>query len=502
MDVTCPICGRITPEGIFCEKCGGDMASAASSGAPAAMPSAGGIAVDAARPEMARPEFHRAESPRPVYPQMQTMAEERIRAADARVEHETSETAMAAGQSGEPTLEHDKFCMLCEKMNGNLRFRFNPGRGGKTLENVSFAFANGYGQKLPPYSVRRITSSMSFPMQFPPQEAGMQAWEVKVEYWADRRKRELSGRFEVYVHPVESRKRGLDNINISINTNIGNVSQASDVVLNQRGSEQFAKLITENDVIGEMNRRVMSDRREWAFIPLYNDSKFTDLPPMPAGARADHIVLDIGGRRIHFFANRTIKFGRKRECNDFVIRPPASFGEDKVAPYGRVSREHCFFEHSGRNVLISDGSRRPDGVLQPSSNGTFWNNRQITTPVEVPSGDSGIISFAGVAYGDALSMDLKACDSARACAACPLADKSWSGDGSRPCLMLSRKDGVVEKFVGLWSCFWLGEADPSFDGYVVFRKDGAFAYCRDDGQSGWLVPGTTVQTDFGNITVN
>ncbi|MBQ3288042.1 MAG: FHA domain-containing protein [Kiritimatiellae bacterium] len=414
----------------------------------------------------------------------------------------TPEAAVDARQNGEPTLEYDKFCMLCEKTNGNIRFRFNPRRCGKTIENVSFTFTNGYGQKLPPYSVRRIDRPMPFPVQFPPQEAGMQAWEVKVEYWADRRRRELSGRLELYVYPVESRKRGLDNINISINTNIGNVSQASDVVLNQRGSEQFAKLISENDVIGEMNRRAMSDRREWTFIPLYNDSKFTDLPPMPANARTSSIMLSFGGRLVHFFANRTVKFGRKRECNDFTIRPPATFGEDEIAPYRRVSREHCFFEHSGTSVQISDGSRSPTGVLQPSSAGTFWNNRQITAPIKVPSGTSGVISFGGVAYGDALEMDLKACDSAKACAACPIADRSWSGDGSRPCLMISRTDGVAEKFVGLWSCFWLGEADPSFEGYVVFRKDGAFAYCREDGQTGWLAPGTTVQTDFGNITVN
>ena len=476
------------------------MASVASPAA-SAVPSSASPAMELQRPEIRRPEFHRVEECRPSVPPMQTTADERIRVAESRVDRETSDAAIAANQSGEPTLEFDKFCMLCERMNGNLRFRFHPG-GGKMLENVTFAFSNGYGQKLPPYSVRRIDRSMPFPIQFPPQEAGMQAWEVKIEYWADRRKYELSGRFEVYVHPVESRKRGLDNINISINTNIGNVSQASDVVLNQRGSEKFAKLIEENDIIGEMNRRVMSDQREWMFIPLYNDSKFRDLPPMPANARADSIVLSIGGRLVHFFANRTVKFGRKRECNDFVIRPPATWGEDKVAPYRRVSREHCFFEHSGANVLISDGSRSPLGVIQPSSAGTFWNNRQITTPVLVPAGSSGVISFAGVAYGDALQMNLKACDSARACAACPLADKSWSGDGSRPCLMISRTDGVAEKFVGLWSCFWMGEADPSFEGYVVFRKDGAFAYCREDGQVGWLVPGTTVQTDFGNITVN
>ena len=197
-----------------------------------------------------------------------------------------------------------------------------------------------------------------------------------------------------------------------------------------------------------------------------------------------------------------MKFGRKRECNDFVIRPPSAFSEAQEVPYRRVSREHCFFEHSGGNVLISDGSISPTGVLQPSSAGTFWNGQKIVKSVEVPAGTSGVISFGGFACGDNVRMDLKACDSTKACAACPLADKSWSGDGSRPCLMLSRTDGVAEKFIGLWSCFCLGEADPSFEGYVVFRKDGAFAYCCEDGRTGWLVPGTTLQTDFENITVN
>lgn len=468
----------------------------------AAVPSAVAPSHGLLRSEIDRPEFHRAEKPCCSESQTQSLASDRLRAAEERIDRETSEAAITAGQGGEPTIEYDKFCMLCEHMNGNIRLRFNPRSGGRVLENVTFAFANGYGQKLPPYSVRRIDRPMQFPIQFPPQEAGPQAWEIRIEYWADCRKRELSGRFEVYVGPVESRKRGLDNFNISINTNIGNVSQASDVTVNQRGVEQFASFIKENDVIGEMNRRAASGRREWTFIPLYNDSTFVDLPPMPANARTDSIVLDIGGRLIHFFSNRMVKFGRKRECNDVVIRPPVTMNESQVAPYRRISREHCFFEHSGANVLISDGSRSPTGVLQPSSAGTFWNNRQVTSPIEVPTGTTGVISFGGVAYGDAFRMELKACDSAKACAACSIVDVGWSGDGRRPCLMLSRMDGVAEKFVGLWSCFWLGEADPSFEGYVVFRKDGAFAFCNVGGKTGWLVPGTTIHTDFATMTVN
>ena len=55
----------------------------------------------------------------------------------------------------------------------------------------------------------------------------------------------------------------------------------------------------------------------------------------------------------------------------------------------------------------------------------------------------------------------------------------------------------------MWSCFDLGEVDPSLASVVVFRQDGGFAYYRlGDGKSGWLVPGTTMRTDFGPLTVS
>lgn len=467
MKTTCPTCGRLTPEGAFCEKCGAAMS------APQARPPEGGSAQD---------------------------AEPSIVAAESRIEKETSDAAIAAREGKEPVLEYDRYSMLCERMNGSLRFRFSP--SGAVLENVSFTFSNGSGVRLSVGPFRRVSSPMPFPVQFPPQEAGMQAWEVKVGYRFGGRRRELAGRFEVYVHPVESRKRALDNFNISISTNIGNVSQASDVSVNQRGVDEFAKIISANDVIGEMNRRVVSEKRDWAAIQLFDDSRFSDLPPMPANARVDRLTLGFGGRLVHLFAGRTIRFGRKRELSDFVLRPPEWLGEAERTPYLRVSREHCLFEHSGPTVLISDGSRSPSGVIKPSSAGTYFNGARIVKPVAVPSGASGVVSFGGGLDSGALSMELKACDSAAACAACPVAERSWSGDGSRPCLVLSRTDGVAEKFVGLWSCFSLGDADPSFAGYVIFRKDGAFAYACEDGRTGWLVPGGDLRTDFGNIHIN
>ena len=67
-------------------------------------------------------------------------------------------------------------------------------------------------------------------------------------------------------------------------------------------------------------------------------------------------------------------------------------------------------------------------------------------------------------------------------------------------MMLTRRDGVAERFVALWSCFPMEEADPSFEGVVIFRKEGGFAWRRGR-RCGWLVPGATLQTDFGEVIV-
>jgi len=412
---------------------------------------------------------------------------------------------MLSRQRGEPTLEIDHLCPLFENMTGTLRFRFDPRGDGDAVENVVITFSNCECAKKPVQRIRRANRIQEFPVQFPPQGAGMQSWNVAVEYVSARRKHELTGDFQVIVKPVESRKRGSDNFNINIETNIGRVGNASDVTVNQRGAEGLAKLIAATDPFEEMNRVFMSDKRQWTSIPLSDDSQVADLPPMPARAKTEHIVLDIGSKRFYFFAHRTIRLGRKRELNDMVLRHPdrtvVGREDPRNAPYCSISKQHCFFEHSGGKVLLADGGRNSDGVISPSSNGTFWNNEQLRGSIELPVGAEGVVSFGGIYPGDAPSLDLKVCAPAKACATCPHANVRWCGEGHLPSLMLSRRDGLPERFIGLWSCFWLGEADPSFEGVVIFRKDGAFAYRCEDGRSGWLVPDGVIQSDFGMISV-
>ncbi len=151
-------------------------------------------------------------------------------------------------------------------------------------------------------------------------------------------------------------------------------------------------------------------------------------------------------------------------------------------------------------MTITDGSRETTGVVQPSSNGTFWNDDPIRGSLELPVGTTGVVSFGRPACAGGLSMELKVCGASKACATCPHSNIHWCGEGKRPSLMLTRRDRLPEKFIAVWSCFWMGDADPSLDGVVIFRKDGAFAF-RDTYRSGWIVPGSEIQTDYGLVKV-
>ena len=426
---------------------------------------------------------------------------ENIRYSEQRIEHSTPDEELLANTRGEPTLEIDQLLPLFENMTSTLRFRFNPRGGGNPVENVVITFSNWDCAKKPFYRIRHAANAQEFPVQFPAQSTGIQTWEAKIEYTSARRKHELVGQFQVWVKPVESRKRGSDNFNINIQTNIGSVGHASDVTVNQRGAEDLSKLIAASNPFEEISAIMSSSKRSWQLIPFSDDNKVVDLPPMPANAQTDHIILEMNGKRVQFFAKRTIKFGRNKESNDFYLRPAPGASELQTIPYRKVSREHCFFEHSGAAVTISDGSRDQFGQIQPSTGGTFWDNEQVRGTVTLPVGTTGIVSFSGIHYGDNLSLDVKVCEPVKACATCPHSNIHWCGEGKLPSLMLTRRDGIPEKFVALWSCFWLGDADPSFEGTVIFRKDGAFAYRRDDGRTGWLVPGTVVESDFGPIKV-
>ena len=498
--ITCPKCGRATAEGAFCERCGEELPVSAPAPAANSTPVAepprtfvrdldGAPTVPSSREWSVAPTIRGS---RPMQDIWQACAsiDAQLDAMDARIEHETSDESFLRRQRGEPTLSYDRLCTLFEGMTGSIRFRFDPTGGGERVENVVITFSNSACGERPVQRIRHADCVQEFSVQFPRQAAGLSTWEMRLEYLSTRRKHELVGQFQIIVKH-KSEPGGTSVV-------IGPVGPASDVnVYMPKGPA----VVDPNE---EMLRIAMSSARDWQPIPLSDDSEVVSLPPQPAGVRTERVVLDFGsGRRLHIFAGRMVRFGKTREFNDFVLRPGRPINEcseGELIPYKMVSRRHCFFEHSGERMTITDGSREANGVVQPSSNGTFWNDEVIRGSLELPVGTTGIVSFARPACAGGLSMDLRVCGAAKACATCPHSNIHWCGEGKRPSMMLTRRDGLPEKYIAVWSCFWLGDADPSLDGVVIFRKDGAFAF-RDTYRSGWIVPGTDIQTDYGTVKV-
>ena len=392
-------------------------------------------------------------------------------------------------------LEMDTLCILFEETPGFLRFRFNP---GTTAENVLVTLENPLtGAKTASREVPYLQGGREITVPVPPQPAGAFVWYLSLAYEAAGRKRRCDGEVQmVVVRPREAQKAA-EQLTVTINNNITN-GNASDVHVSQHAVDELSKLATAENPFDELRKIVLSGHRVWAAVSIDDGSVVPTLPIQPIAAVRESITLDLGRGKLHFFAGRTIRFGRKRETNDFVLRPPEGVSDDA---YRAVGRAQCCFEHNGDKAVIHDGQFDAMHVVKPSSFGTYWNDVRMSSLQTLAAGDSGVVSFSGAASAGALAMNVKVCRPIKACKTCPHANRTWCGDGRRPTLMLARRDGIDERFVTLWSCFPLEEADPSFEGVVIFRKNGGFAWRRGR-RCGWFVPGTVLQTDFGQVTVS
>jgi len=403
--------------------------------------------------------------------------------------------APAAGPGGEPSLEIDSLCVLFEGLPGFIRFRFNS---GAMVENVLISLENPLsGVKGQSRSVACLRNRLEIAVPVPAQEAGAFVWYVTVSYEATGRKRRLEGEMQMLVVRPREAQKAAEQLTVTINNTITN-GNASDVHVSQRAVEELAQMAQSENPFEELRRIVLGPARAWSAVALDSGGGLPTLPVQPPSSIRESITLDLGMAKVSFFAGRTVRLGRRREMNDIALRPPEGTPDDR---YRAISRAQCHFGHRGDRIVIYDGQLDESRVIRPSSYGTYWNDERIAGEKSLAAGDSGVLSFSGSASSGAMAMEAKACFPIRACATCPHASRTWCGDGRRPALMLTRRDGVRERFVMLWSCFPLEEADPSFEGVVIFRKDGAFAWRRGR-RCGWLVPGEALNTDFGQVNVS
>lgn len=466
----CPKCGRSTAPGKFCERCGAPLTD----GAPPRGP------VEPVRPAARPPQSAQVPTPAVVPPPQPPSSRIERPVVDARPR---------------PSLEIDSFCILFEGLPGFLRFRFNP---GTTAENVSIALENPLsGVRAQSRNVVYLQGAREINVPLPAQEAGAFVWYIAVSYEAAGRKHRLEGEVQMLVVRPREAQKAADQLTVTITNNINN-GNASDVHVSQQAVEELAHLAQAENPFEELRRVVLGGQRVWSAVPVDLGGAMPTLPVQPLAAVRESMTLDLGTERLHFFANRLVRLGRKREMNDIVLRPPEGVSDE---PYRAVSRAQCHFGHRGDRVVICDGQLDDAHILRQSSYGTYWNDSRALSEVVLAAGESGVLSLSGTSGSGAVSLDAKACRPIRACATCPHANRTWCGDGRRPALMLTRRDGMAERFIALWSCFPLDEADPSFEGVVIFRKDGGFAWRRGM-RCGWLVPGETINTDFGQIKIS
>lgn len=424
-----------------------------------------------------------------------------------------------AGRSGgeapaSVTFAVDRLSVLYEGLVGTVRFHLSVSRG-LTLRNVRLVLSNDSLGRTCKAEALAVDDESGLPelerrrgnlvVQFPKLDAGSYIWNLVLSFDWKGIRRSFASHVELVVAREDNPQAVARQIVVNINNDI-HAEGVSDVSANTRISDVLSGVLNRGEDPTNALRKLVNGRaRAWCDLPLNDADNRMTLPPQPAEAVANRLTLGLGTRRLKLFSARTVVFGRHDSC-DIFLRPanPDTCSEAEALPYFAISRFHCRFESCGDGVAIREGV--PDGqlVLRPTSHGTFWNGRQVGDDVVLKSGEEGRLSFGlrcpGVHAGNCVSMSAKACSPKFACAKCPYADREWCGSG-RPSLALTRLDGISETFVCMWSCLHLGEIDRTYEGAVIFRKDGAFAWCRGE-RCGWLVPGTKVETEYGAVTVS
>lgn len=489
--VRCPVCGTPGNPGDFCEMgCGRLPFQAASEASPSGEPPQASWCIPISPPPIPVVQ----EKDIPVAPGW----------AAAKDAGETtvfpSDPGALCSAGADLVLERDALCIFFEWVPGVLRFRLTAGR---RLEGVSVEMENlltGVRLKSRRVATMDTAARREISISVPGQEAGAVVWNLEVLYEVDGRKRSLEGEVTVLSLKPREAQKAAENLSVTINSNITN-GNASDVMVSQRAVEDLAHLAHAENPFEELRKIVQGNQRAWIQTSLDRGGMTEALPPMPARAVADRLVLELGGGKLHLRVGRTVTFGRSRTFCDISLRPTPEMRGNTLVSYMQISRRHCYFEPQGRRVCIADGYRDGMRGVKPSRWGTYWNGKLIEGSKLLGPGEEGILSFAGTGPAeDGSSFRARACSTCGQCETCPRTDREWCGDGTHSSLLLTRRGGEAEAFVALWGCFDLGAVDPSFEGVTLFRERGGFAWRRGR-RCGWFVPGTVLESEFGTLKV-
>ena len=489
--VKCPKCGLPVPDGAFCPMCGVKVTSASAasadvpvSEAPTVRPSAAPTVTPPVAPTVTPP----------VAPTVTPPVAPTVRAPEppkfsAPVDS-TSAPAVQGVPKGQLRVDFDALCILFEGLPGMLRLRLSCA-DGDVFDNVQITLRDLLTNAEFARTICLLDHAREIAVPIRPKQAGTAVWEVCLSYDFDGRHMELEGEWATVVTGRAGARMDAKQLAITINQDIkgGHACEIHNS-LDAVGELNKALLSADGEVYDTLNTIVIGGARAYRWIDLYPRRMSDALPPMPAEAAADRMTLDLGIWQVTFFSGRTVTFGRTKNLNDIALRPPVGATEEQTVPYRMVSRQHCRFAHSGRQVIVADGARDEQGVVKHSSYGTFFDGKPVADEIRLSADGvrEGTLTFSRAGGSGVLSLKAEVLVPNDLCAACPRSDRADCQGGARPSLLLRRTDGIPQCFVAVWSCVRLEDVDPSFSGVKVFREGNGFAW-RCGRRCGWLVPG-------------
>lgn len=496
--VKCQACGKSTEEGLFCEKCGAELAGGY---APAAA-----SAPAFAQPEPARdPVFIRTppevRAPRVVVLEPAVEAPHACEpATPARAGRSAAEPVSAACELGDcPWLlvENDKAGFFVAGTPGLLRLRLTAQEEGLLNLRVGLSLACATCEPVPPFELYRpkalqqtVTS-----LSVPPLKPGAYVAELTVSFVRASRTLRFKAGLDLFVYPSDSSAQQIaESIVITINNDI-KMGHASDVRQSLDAAGLLGNVKNNGKVYGvpELLDLLKNEMCAFRGLPLSEVEGSDEGSEPPSGARTDSLTLQLGGRLLHLLAGRRITLGKHRS-NRVVTRLFDGAGVATEALNERISKRHCTLELDGSECLILDGVADDGGAVRRSAWGVFWQGRPVEGCARLPAASfprAAPLALVGAEGPYAFRLTAHGCyfDAAR-CAACPdTAAGRPCGKGRYPALVLERADAVPERYAVLWACLDLGLAFPGCAGAAVCHERGAFQLRAASGAREWLTPG-------------
>lgn len=464
----CVKCGNKRAVGAFCDKCGAELPEADASGIA-------NIDPPTSNPQVSNLKSQVSDSP--------------------------------SYASGYMKVEHDPSRVLVVGQTMNFRFCLTPLVDGLSDVFVAVVFEGRNRRSevrplswLPCKGERRELKNINFSAP----ESGTLGFSFYFGYKFKDEEIVFEADSEYKVWPAHSRaKDAIKNIKINIqNTGHANDYDFKGVASSIDPSQKLEDAIDHLHRIPPMWTALKLYRSNWR-PPRRRRHEPRTLSPVcldqrcPPEAHTTKLTLSTAGRRINLLTSHEIHLGRHRD-NDLVTR----LFDNGTATHelnAQISRYHCEISRQKKKCFVLDRSGPPGESRRPSPFGIFADGHRIHGQHQLSKKDSCLLTLAGpdatapTVFG--LELETWSCNSAmrRSCKRDCEARQISS-------LVLRRFDRVPETYVALWECLSLVDADPDFDGMIVWREGNGYAYATAETE-GWLQPGMSIRAAQCEIRV-